>query len=240
MIAAVGVVAAFGRAARDLTRGDVLWHALWPPAVAALLWGLAGFALWADGIAAMSRIVPDLPWSGWEWVTRWAAMFLLLAAFATLTYLTALLLVAIVALPLLVRLVAMRDYPDLVRHGEDAFTGSLRNTLVAGAIFLVGGLLSLPLLLVPGVVLVLPLAWTAWLNQRTFRFDALAEHATRSELARLVAARRGQFMAAGLGTALVAHVPLVQLLAPAFTALVFVHLGLSALRRQRQESGVEL
>lgn len=240
MIEAAGVAAAFGRAARDLTRGGILWHALWPPLVAALLWALAAVALWADGIAALSRIVPQLPWSGWEWVSRWAAMFLLLAAFASLTYLTALLLVALVALPLLIRQVAARDYPDLVPHGEDPFRGSLANTLGAGALFLVGGLLSLPLLLLPGVVLVLPLAWTAWLNQRTFRFDALAEHATRSELATLIEARRGAFMAAGLGTALVAHIPLLQLLAPAFTALVFVHLGLSALRRMRQERGVQL
>ena len=32
----------------------------------------------------------------------------------------------------------------------------------------------------------------------------------------------------------------VNLLAPAFTALVFVHLGLAALRRLRQEEGIEL
>ncbi len=231
---------AFSRAARDLTRGDVLWHALWPPIVAALLWATVAFLVWADGIAAMSRIIPELPWSGWEWVSRWAAMFLLLAAFATLTYLTALGLVAIVALPLLINLVAARDYPDLARHGENVFLGSLGNTLGAGAVFLIGGLLSLPLLLIPGVVLVLPLAWATWLNQRTFRFDALAEHATRKELASLVRERRSQFMAAGAGSALVAHIPIVQLLAPAFTALVFVHLGLAALRRQRQQGGIEL
>lgn len=231
---------AFSRAARDLTRGEVLWHALWPPIVAALIWATVAFLVWADGIAAMGRIIPELPWSGWEWVSRWAAMFLLLAAFASLTYLTALGLVAVVALPLLINQVAARDYPDLVRHGENAFWGSLGNTLAAGAIFLVGGLLSLPLLLIPGVVLVLPLAWAAWLNQRTFRFDALAEHATRKELARLIRERRGRFMAAGVGGALAAHVPIFQILAPAFTALVFVHLGLAALRRQRQEGGIDL
>jgi hypothetical protein len=48
------------------------------------------------------------------------------------------------------------------------------------------------------------------------------------------------FYVAGLGTAAAAHVPLANLLAPALTALVFVHLGLAALRRQRQEQGIEL
>jgi uncharacterized protein involved in cysteine biosynthesis len=47
-------------------------------------------------------------------------------------------------------------------------------------------------------------------------------------------------MFAGLGTAAVAYVPLVNLLAPVFTALVFVHLGLAMLRRRRNEGGVAL
>jgi uncharacterized protein involved in cysteine biosynthesis len=234
------VFAAFTKSLRDLTRTEVLWQLLWPALAALVLWLVLGVALWADGVALMARIVPELPWSGWEWVSRWAAVFLLLAALAALVYLTAILLVAVFALPRLVDLVAARDYPDLGRHGENVFWGSLANTLAVGAIFVVGSLGTLPLLLIPGVLLVLPLFWSSWLNQRTFRFDALAEHATRSEMRRLVAENRRRFYIAGLGTAALAYVPLVNLLVPAFTALVFVHLGLAALRRQRQEGGIEL
>ncbi|OHC65276.1 MAG: hypothetical protein A2045_16885 [Rhodocyclales bacterium GWA2_65_20] len=234
------VFAAFSKSLRDLTRTEVLWQLLWPALAALVLWLVLGVALWADGVALMERIVPELPWSGWEWLSRWAAVFLLLAAFAALVYLTAILLVAVFALPRLVNLVAAHDYPDLGRHGENVFWGSLINTLVVGAIFVVGSLATLPLLLIPGVLLVLPLLWSSWLNQRTFRFDALAEHATRSEMRRLVAENRRRFHIAGLGTAALAYVPLANLLAPAFTALVFVHLGLAALRHQRQEGGVEL
>jgi hypothetical protein len=232
--------AAFNKAARDLTRGDILWHVFWPPLVAAAFWATVAFAVWAHGLALMGEIVPQLPWAGWEWIAHWAAVFLLLAAFATLTYLTALLLVAVVALPYLIDHVAARDYPDLVRHGENAFWRSLGNTLAASAVFLLGGLLSLPLLLIPGVVLVLPLLWTAWLNQRTFRVDVLAEHATAAELEQLVAEQGATFYMAGAGGALLAHVPLVQLVAPVFTALVFLHLGLASLRRLRQTQGVQL
>ena len=45
---------------------------------------------------------------------------------------------------------------------------------------------------------------------------------------------------AGLVTAAAAHLPLVNLLVPAFTALVFVHLGLAGLRRLRLEQGIQL
>ncbi len=236
----IEVFAAFRRSLRDLARGEILWQAIWPPLLSLALWISVGLALWPHGVALMERIVPQLRWSGWEWVSQWAAAFLLLAAFAVLAYLTAVFLVAVFALPRLVDIVARRDYPELGRHGENVFWGSLGNTLGAGAIFLVGGLALLPLLLIPGALLVLPLLWAAWLNQRTFRFDALAEHATASEMQRLARDNRGRFLFAGLGSAAVAHVPLANLLAPAFTALVFVHLGLAALRRQRQQGGVDL
>ena len=234
------VFAALSKALRDLTRPAVLWHALWPPLAALLLWIAIGFATWAHGVALMERIMPGLPWAGWEWVAQWAAVFLLLAAFAALTYITAILLVAVFALPLLINLVAAHDYPDLGRHGENVFWGSLGNTLGAGAIFLIGSLAMLPLLLLPGALLVLPLLWSAWLNQRAFRFDALAEHATPGEMQLMVREDGRNFYMAGLATAAAAYVPLLNLLAPAFAALVFVHLGLAALRRRRQEGGVVL
>ncbi|MCF8197629.1 MAG: EI24 domain-containing protein [Sulfuritalea sp.] len=234
------VFTALARSLRDLARSQVLWQAIWPPLVALVFWAAVGVAIWAHGVALMANIVPQLPWSGWEWVAHWAGVFLLLAGFAALTYFTAVLLVAVFALPRLINLVAAHHYPDLGRHGENVFWGSLLNTLVVGTIFVVGSLVTLPLLLIPGALLVLPLFWGAWLNQRTFRFDALAEHATASEMRSLVQGNRGPFYLAGLATAGVAHLPLINLLAPAFAALVFVHLGLAALRRQRQTEGIEL
>ncbi len=234
------VFAAFTKSLRDLMRADVLWQAIWPPLVALAVWITVAVAVWAHGMALMAQIVPQLPWSGWEWLAHWASVFLLLAGFAALVYFTAIVLVAVFALPRLINLVAARDYPDLGRHGENVFWGSLGNTLGAGAIFVVGCLAMLPLLLIPGALLVLPLLWGSWFDQRTFRFDALAEHATRAEMQRLLTENRSRFYFAGIGTAAAAHVPLVNLLAPAFTALVFVHLGLAALRRQRLEGGIEL
>lgn len=234
------VFAAATQAARELMRPGMWWHVLWPPIGSLIFWAFAGYLLWPYGIQLMGYLLPVLPWSGWEWIAQWAAVFLLIAVFAMLTYLTTILLVAVVALPMMVNTVAVRDYPDLVRHGENVFWGSLRNTLVAGGIFLVGGLLSLPLLVIPGVILVLPFLWTMWLNQRTFRFDALAEHATAAELQQLISTRRPSFYVAGATGAAIAYVPIVQLVAPVFTALIFVHLGLAALRRLRQQQGVQL
>jgi len=234
------VFAAVAQALRDLTRRDILWHVLWPPLLALAGGVTLGTVFWADAHAALLGLLPAIPWSGLQWLGDVAAGFLLIATICALIYCMALMLVGAVSLPLMMARVAARDYPDLQRHGENAFWGSVANTLAAGAIFSVGWLLTLPLLLIPGVVLVQPLAWTAWLNQRAFRFDALAEHATVRERERLAERERGSFALAGGVTAIAAAVPVVNLVAPGFAALVFVHLALSALRRLRREQGVEL
>jgi uncharacterized protein involved in cysteine biosynthesis len=153
-----------------------------------------------------------------------------------------LLFIAAFALPRMMTIVAARDYPDLSRQGsaQAALWGSVWNTLVAGTIFIIGWLASLPLLLVPGALFVLPLLWSAWLNQRAFRFDALAEHALPAEREVLFRRERGNLFGAGLLSALVGYVPVIHLLAPGFAALLFVHLCLAALRELRNQEGITL
>lgn len=228
------------RAARDLTRGAILWQALWPPLLAMALWSLVAVLAWQP----LSRwLLANLPsWSWLDWLGPWLVHVVLASLLAPLMYVTTLLLVAVVALPRMMSIVALRDYPDVTRHGSAAaaFWGSLINTLNAGAIFVTGWLFCLPLLLIPGGLLVLPLLWAAWLNQRTFRYDVLAEHASEHERTVLIERQKSPFWLAGLASALAAHVPLVNLLAPAFGALLFVHVGLSSLRRLRAEEGVWL
>ncbi|MDO8958573.1 MAG: EI24 domain-containing protein [Rhodocyclaceae bacterium] len=240
MTASDGLPQAVLSAARDLLRAEMLWHALWPPLVALILWsGIAWFA-W---LPIAEWVVTQMPeWSWLTWLGAWLAHIAVLFIFAPLVYFTALLLVAVFALPRMMTIVAARDYPDVSRQGSAsaALWGSLANTLAAGAIFVIGWLVSLPLLLIPGAVLVLPIFWAAWLNQRAFRFDALAEHALPTERTALIRREKGKLYAAGLISALLAHVPLLNLFSLAFTALLFVHLCLASLRRLRSEKGIQL
>lgn len=236
MADARSVLPAFARAARDLFRGDILWQALWPPLASFALW--AGVAIWAWQPAG-EWIVANLPdWRWLDWLGAWLAHIALFLVFAPLIYGTTLLLLAAFALPRMMLIVAARDYPQLARHGTNVFWGSVGNSLAAGAIFILGWLVALPLLLIPGALLVLPLALTAWLNQRTFRYDALAEHASAEERRRIVAESRGEMTLAGLVTAAALHVPLLNLLVPAWTALVFVHFCLARLAALRREEGI--
>jgi len=238
MVDVVRLAAALGRAARDLGRGDILWQALWPPLAAFVLW--SGVAYWAWQPAG-EWILANLPdWSWLSWAGAWLVHIALFFVFAPLVYGTTLLLLGGFALPRMMAIVAARDYADVARHGDGAFWASLGNGLAAGLVFVGGWLVTLPLLLIPGALLVLPLLWTAWLNQRTFRFDALAEHASPAERRRVVADHRGELAVAGIVTAAAMHVPFVNLLVPAWTGLVFVHLCLGRLRELRREEGIWL
>ena len=226
------------RAAREFSRGDILWQALWPPLVSLFGWAAVAWFTWMPSSGWLLANLPAWPWL--DWLGPYLVHVVLALLFAPLIYVTTLLLVVAFALPRMMAIVAARDYPEVSRRGTpaSALWGSIGNALAAGAIFVFGWLLCLPLLLVPGGLLVLPLAWSAWLNQRTFRFDVLAEHATPDERRALVAGERSRFWGAGFVSALAVHVPLANMLAPAFAALLFTHLGLSALRRLRAKEGV--
>lgn len=225
------------RAMREFARGDIFWQALWPPLLSFFGWCGVAWVLW---LPMSGWLLANMPaWSWLDWLGPYLVHVVLALAFAPLIYATTLVLVAAFALPRMMAIVAARDYPEVSRHGAPgAMWASIANTLMAGLIFVIGWLLSLPLLLVPGGLLVLPLLWSAWLNQRTFRFDVLAAHATADERDSLVVAERSRFWAAGFVSALAAHVPFVNVLAPAFAALLFTHLGLSALRQLRAKEGL--
>jgi CysZ protein len=222
----------------DLTRRDILWQALWPPLASLIAWSGIAVMVWQP----MSRwLLANLPdWSWLDWLGPYLVHVVLILFFAPLVYMTTVLLVATFSLPRMMAIVAARDYPDVTRYGSAAaaFWGSLGNSAVAAAIFVAGWLVTLPLLLIPGVLLVAPLLWAAWLNQRTFRYDVLAEHATADERTLLIRRQRSNFWGAGIVSSLAAHVPIANVMAPAFGALLFVHLGLAALRQTRGTDGV--
>ncbi|MDQ5959976.1 MAG: CysZ protein [Pseudomonadota bacterium] len=213
-----------------------IWLRLIGPAVVALVvWlALAFFAL--EWFVAELLQWPPLTWiAAWgvvwlakilAWIGGWLAVF-------SLAYLTAMLLAAIFIVPLLVNEIGAREYPDVARMGEDSVVASTGNSLIAATGFLVGWIGTLPLWLIPGMALVLPIYWLAWLNRRTFAYDALAAHATRSEWKTLFEKHRGNMLLLGVLLGLLAHVPFVGLLVPAFAALAYVHYGLEALRRER-------
>ncbi|HMV00930.1 MAG TPA: EI24 domain-containing protein [Rhodocyclaceae bacterium] len=200
----------------------VLWIAL-------AFWGLGVFVDWLLGHPPMTLLV--------AWGVAWLAHILAylggwMAIFAC-AYLTASLLAAVLILPLLLKHLANGEYRDVAAMGKDSFVAATVNSVLASVLFVLGWLLTLPLWLVPGLSIVLPLLLMAWFNRRTFAYDALSMHATPAEWTALRRDYRQPLFMLGLTMALLAHVPVIGLFVPALAALAFVHMGLEALRRSR-------
>lgn len=239
------VFTAFGRALGSLRAPGMLWHMVWPAIVALLLWTVGAVFSWSVLVGAAMEWIEGWPFAG-EWVqTSDAAAatalvlvkIALVVALVPLIYLTAAFLVAIIALPMMVERVARDEYAELEQRRGGSNVGSVMNTVWASALFLVLLLLSLPLWLIPGAGLLVSIGLTAWLNARSFGYDSLMQHADRAEIARLPKARREPMLLLGGACALLAHVPFVNLVAPAFSALAFVHFMLQSLRRERGSAG---
>jgi hypothetical protein len=95
--------------------------------------------------------------------------------------------------------------------------------------------LTLPLWLVPPLWPVLPVVLFGYFNQRVFRYDALAEHASALEIAEIVRRHRGELFLLGAALALIGHVPLLGLFMPVYGGLAFIHYGLQRLGELRSE-----
>lgn len=230
------IVLAMGRSLRTLGRGRV-WLLFFGPAVVALLvWiGLTVFAL--ESLIGALIEQPPLTWLvGWgvAWLAKLGAVLggwlLILAA----AFVTAMLLAAIFVMPLLLDHVALADYPELARLGKDSVAAGAWNSIAAVVLYLIGWLLTLPLWLIPGLGLLLPILWMAWLTRRTFAFDALTVHATEQEWRELRRQHGLPLLLLGVVLALLAHIPILGLLTPTLAALAFTHFCLEALRRLRQ------
>ncbi len=160
---------------------------VWPILTAVLLWLLLGITfsnLFSDWIASVLTEIGIQSWldnlgSGWVAHTIQVIVYLLL--FLPLVFITALVMTALFAMPALIRLVSERDYPQLKRENGGSSAGSLINVLLGMPIFIAIWLITFPLWFA-GVGAILPFIASAYLNQRLFRYDALAEHATLEEM----------------------------------------------------------
>ena len=233
---------ALARALRDLFSLRVLWVAVWPMLVALLLWLALGVTFWGTFSGWIAQGLDAIGIQTWlaeiepVWIANGIQALLHLMLFVPVVMLTALVITALFAMPALIRVVAERDYPTLKRENGGGLVGSLWNAAIAIVLFVALWVVTLPLWLI-GVGVIVPFVAAAWLNQRLFRYDAIAEHASADEMAVLFKQEKSGWWGLGLLTGLVQFVPLLNLLGPVFAALAFIHFGLARLNAQRATSG---
>lgn len=229
------------RASADLFTPRVLSVMFMPMLVALVVWG--GLAWWfgATWVSGLEGLLTDIPRPDWlngmvtGWLTGFATYLLLALLLVPAIYVTALFITAIVFMPILVKVVGDKHYPQLARMQGGTMLGSVANGVYALVVYILIWILTLPFWLLGPFGLAISVILNAWLNQKLFLYDALAEHASPQELKQLQ--KEGGWplylLAAILG--LLHFVPVVNFLAPVYMGLAFTHYGLDKLNQYRSE-----
>jgi CysZ protein len=235
-------IRALKSALRHMFHPTILGVLLVPAIAAILLWTGLSWWFWDSWTGAIESALVGATADGWtarlelSRFAGFAAGLTVLLLIAPAMLVTAMLISAVFAMPVLVAQVARRDFPELERLRGGTFVGSIVNAVTSVIAFAVLWVLTLPLWLFLGPVAVfVPLALSAYLNQRLFRYDALSEHASQAEMQRIFSARFSDLFVLGLATGLLYFVPLVNLIAPVFSALAFTCLCLDELARLRAD-----
>ena len=230
------------RAFASLLHPRMLLLMLWPVVIALVLWLGLAFAFWSQAAGWLQLQFDQSAAIGWA-ITVWPlslvaahlAAFLLVLLFIPLVLITAVLIIGVFAMPVMVGLVAERAYPGLARRQGGSFAGGLWNSAAALAWLALLILLTLPLWFFPPLWPVLPIVLFGYLNQRVFRYDALAEHATSWEMEILFRRHRRELLLLGTVVALFGLIPLLGFFAPVYGGLAFIHYCLARLAQLRDE-----
>jgi len=225
---ATSIAGALSRAVPILFTARIVGLAVLPLVVAAVVWTGIAVAGWHPLTDALTRIF------GASTLSRVAADVIAVLMFSALAAATALTAIAVLAMPVIVRTVAARHYPTVAPLRGGTFAGSLGNAATALALFIPLWLASLVLLFIPPLYAVASLTLNAWLTQRMFRYDALAEHAARAEIAAVIVRSRTRLMGLGLALSPLSLIPLVNIFVlPLYGGIAFTELCLAELEAFR-------
>ena len=223
---------------------------------------VASVAAWLESYQLMQAFLGWLERIGMESLrTVFAPLFVLILATPVIVV-VCLLLVAVFMTPTMVAMVGRRRFAGLeLKQGGSLLVSilwSLGSTLLAVLVLVV----SMPLWLIPPLVLVLPPLIWGWLTYRVFAFDALASHASVEERKLLLRQNRSSLLLMGILSGYMGAAPsllwawgafaivLAPVLVPvaiwiytlvfAFASLWFAHFCLAALARLRGQTGIEV
>jgi hypothetical protein len=235
---------AFMRALRDLLHWRIVWLLLWPLGLALLLWVVVALlyaddvVLWLSGAllgSPLGRLLAE--WLPIAAIALGLGWLLIPAVLVPLVLITTSLIIGFAGMPALIAQVAPRRHPQLERRHGGTLVGSIGNAVVAMVVFLIAALVTAPLWLLPPLWPILTAVLLGYLNQRLFRYDALAEHASAGELREICRRHRWPLFALGALVSLFSYLPFAGLLVPVVAGLAFVHFCLARLEELRGELG---
>ena len=227
-----------------------------------------GYFFWSDAVEAirsqlsnyelLNTMVRWLEGLGLGNLRMVLAPALLLCLAIPVIVIVSLLFVAMLMTPAMVALVAERRFPQLERKQGGSMLASLFWSLGSTLLAVIALVVSIPLWLIPPLILVLPPLIWGWLTYRVMSYDAMVDHASSQERRQIFKEHRMPLLAIGVlsgylgaapsliwasGAMFVAMAPLlvpiaiwIYTLVFAFSSLWFAHYILAALEQLRRRN----
>jgi hypothetical protein len=233
------VLIAFGRAVLTQLHLKMLLLTVLPFVFSVLIWGVLLWLFlqpmidWLHAWFAAGQgftVAGDvLAWFGLGAIKTVLVPLLAMWFLLPLMILTALVFVGAMAMPVIVRHVGTRQYPELEQRRGGSLLGSLWISSSSFAVFVALWLVTLPLTLFPPLTfLVQPLLW-GWLTYRVLAYDALAEHASLQESRHLLRMHRWPLLVIGSITGAMGAAPTLLWLGGALSVILFPVLAAGAI-----------
>lgn len=233
------VLIAFGRAVLSQLHFRMLLLTVMPFIVSLAIWGVL---LWLglqpmidwlhawftanDGFGVAASV---LGWFDLGAITTVLVPLIAMWVLLPLMILTALIFVGILAMPMIVRHVGGRHYPDVEKRRGGSLAGSLWIATYSFVIFAALWLLTLPLSLFPPLTFVIqPLLW-GWLTYQVMAYDALAEHADPQEIRDIMRIHRWPLLLIGAVGGAMGAAPTLLWLGGALSVIFFPVLAAGAI-----------
>ncbi len=195
-----------------------LGYFFWAPAIDSV-------RVWLESSQLMNGIWNWLQGAGVGGLKTVVAPLIVIFALTPVIVLVSLLLVATLMGPALSALVAQRRFPQLERKQGGSLARSIAWSLSSTVLALAALVASLPLWLVPPLILILPPLIWGWLTYRVMAYDALSEHASLEERREIFKRHRPWLLGIGVLAGFLGAAPSVVWASGAlFTAVFFVFL----------------
>ncbi len=230
---------ALANALTNLFHPKILGLTLLPVLLAIVFWVGLSWWYWQDWVVIVGNLLAHTPLDEYllrheiHWLAASVTTVLLILLLFPVILVTALLVTSVLAMPLMVKYVGESNYIRLEQKRGGTVLGSLWNASVATVIFILLWLVTLPLWLFGLPAVILPVLLSAYLSQRLFRYDALAEHASPEEFEQILERSSIQLYMLGAILSLTQFVPLLNLFSPVYIGLAYIHFCLGELQQLR-------
>lgn len=179
---------------------SALGYFFWDSAVNAVF-------MWLESSAWLGSVIRWLSDMGMAGLKNALAPLLVIFAITPVLVVVVLFFVAVLMTPAVVNLVGRRRFPGLERRHGASFLHSAMWSLGSTLLAVLALLVSIPLWLIPPLILVLPPLIWGWLTYRVMAFDAMSEHATGDERRQVFRAHRHWLLLMGVATGYLGAAP---------------------------------